>query len=284
MKLPNLIGCGAGKSGTTSLFYYLAEHPEIFMAMAKEIHFFSQHYHKGLEWYGKHFSNSGDAKILGEFSTSYMLDKKVPERIAKVVPDAKLLFIFRDPVERAYSNYWSAMNMGTQSADKSFSEVIREDEGFEEYIVPGFYDQHLNRFLDFFNREQMYIMFTEDLKREPIRVMSSCYQFLGVDPSFKPNIEESYNVTVVPPNRFLLSVDKFWLELKKTIKPYFLWLPQSFRRVFARAEKELRGMINRGERAPMEKQDREYLLELYQEHIDRLIDFLDRELPWDYSA
>lgn len=281
MTLPNLIGCGAGKSGTTSLYYYLSEHPDIFMALAKEVHFFSQNFDRGVAWYERQFIGAGDTAVVGEFSTSYMVDDKAPERMAEIVPDARLLFIFRDPAERAYSNYWSSMNVGTQEADRDFSEVIRAQSGYDRYIVPGFYFQHLSRFLNYYPRNRIHIMFSHELRRNPEKVMSNCYDFLGVDPTFTPTVEETYNITVTPSTKWQLAVDKTWLSFKSTVKPYFLWIPHSLRRVFSRAEQKIRTKLDSKDRPDMSADDREYLRNIYQEPNQKLAEYLGQDLPWD---
>ncbi|OQY35935.1 MAG: hypothetical protein B6I38_00820 [Anaerolineaceae bacterium 4572_5.1] len=281
MTLPNLVGCGAGKSGTTSLYYYLSEHPEINMALAKEIHFFSWHYDRGIEWYEKQFPAQDDARIVGEFSTSYMLDHTVPRRMSELIPDARLLFIFRNPIDRAYSNYWSALNIGAQVSGSTFSEVIRTQEGYEKYIVGGLYYEHLQRYLKYYDRDHFFIMLTEEMKNDPIGQLSSCYKFLGVDASFQPNVEKNYNITITTDKKWKATLDQGWLDFKAVIKPMFLWIPGSFRRRFAQLEQKARISFNGAMRPEMLKDDREYLSNIYREHNEKLAQFMNRELSWD---
>ena len=216
MILPNLVGCGAGKSGTTSLYYYLSEHPDIFMSSAKETHFFSQHYEKGIDWYQGQFGGYKNEKIIGEFSTSYLMDKSVPERIQTILPNAKLLFIFRNPIDRAFSNYLFSLSLGTQVSEGSFSELIKTNEGFDEYIDPGFYVDHLRDYLSYFDLSQIYVMFTENLKSQPLLEMQRCYEFLGVDTSFQPDVSSVFNKTGVSSNNLRNKIDKRWLALKNS--------------------------------------------------------------------
>lgn len=281
MSLPNLIGCGAGKSGTTSLYYYLSEHPDIYMALAKEVHFFSEYYHRGIAWYKKQFSNHGNEKIVGEFSTSYMLNEHVPRRMSEIVPDAKLLFIFRNPIDRAYSNYWSALNIGVQASGSTFSEVIRSQEGYEKYIVGGLYYEHLLRFLEYYAQEKIFIILTEELRNDPIRQLASCYKFLDVSTSFQPNVKKSYNITISSSSKWKMALDQNWLNFKATIKPFFLWIPSSFRRKFSQVEQRLRMKFNNKKRPKIQSEDRKYLSAIYYEHNKNLAKLINRELPWN---
>lgn len=280
MGLPNLIGCGAGKSGTTSLYYYLSLHPDIFMAPAKEIHYFSQNYNNGTAWYEKHFSNSEDEKILGEFSTSYMLDENVPERIFDLIPRAKLLFLFRDPISRAYSNYWFSVNIGEQPPGEDFSEAIRTKLGAERYLKAGYYHQHLTRFLAYFNRDQIHIIISEELRTDPSQQMRDCFHFLGVDPHFEADFNQAYNRTVISSSKWKLALDQGWLKTKASIKPLFYWVPQSFRRNFSETEQKIRKFLNAGEKPAMAEADQQYLEELYAPSNQKLAEYLGRDLPW----
>ena len=278
MILPNLIGCGAGKSGTTSLYHYLNQHPDIFMAKAKEVHFFSNHYDKGVSWYTDNFKGAHSAKIVGEFSTSYMLNPAVPERIFDLLPEAKLIFVFRNPIERAYSNYWFSVSIGTQDENITFSEAIRNDLGYTKYVASGFYYHHLQKFLKFYHPSNMYIMLTEDLKTNPLHQLRACYQFLNVDPSFQPDVERAYNVTVSTNTHWKTSAFRMWTSYKKKIKPSIQWLPNHIRRNLSFLEKNLAKNLIGQKRPNLSSEDRYYLKDIYREHNEKLANFLDRSL------
>lgn len=281
MTLPNLVGCGAGKSGTTSLYYYLSEHPDVFMASVKETHFFSQHYEQGIDWYQRQFMGYGNEKIIGEFSTSYLMDKSVPERIQTILPNAKLLFIFRNPIERAFSNYWFSLSLGTQVGGRSFSDVIHSEEGFMKYIVPGFYYDHVSEFLEYFDQQQVFVMFTENLKRQPLVEIQRCYEFLGVDSSFQPDVHSIFNRTVFASNNYRKKIDSNWLSFKSSLKPFFLWLPNDIRKTFSKVEQTFRNSFLGDEKPVIADIEEEYLRNLYQEKNQQLAELLDCDLPWD---
>jgi len=281
MTLPNLVGCGAGKSGTTSLYYYLSQHPQIFMTPTKEVNYFTTNFHKGENWYRDKFRGYARETVIGEFSPSYMLDPAVPARIAELIPRANLLFIFRNPIERAYSNYWFSLNIGAQDPGETFPDAIRSTAGYQEYVAYGYYYEFLLRFLKYFDRKQIHVMITEDLKKEPMVQMLSCYKYLGVDTSFVPDLDQKYNITVTSAKKWKKRAERSWFILKKVIRPFSSWIPTSTRRQFSRLEQRFRMQILNDERPPILKEDREYLANIFQDHNSKLANFLGRELPWD---
>ena len=281
MTLPNLVGCGAGKSGTTSLHYYLSQHPQIFMAPVKETHYFSKNYDKGESWYRSNFEGCTSESIIGEFSTTYMNYPAVPARIAELIPQANLMFLLRNPIERAYSNYWFSVSIGQQAPDRTFSDVIRTQKGNQLYVSPGFYYDLLSGFLRYFDRNQIYILITEELKKEPMQQMSSCYQYLGIDPSFVPNLNQKFNVTVTTSNKWKQKGDQNWLVVKRAIRPFFLRFPTSIRRRLSKIEQLFRLQMFNEERPPILEEDRDYLANIYQEHNIKLANFMERALPWE---
>ncbi|MEZ4864526.1 MAG: sulfotransferase [Caldilineaceae bacterium] len=281
MTLPNLIGCGAGKSGTTSLYYYLNQHPDIFMAAAKEVHFFSHHYEKGIAWYEKIFENSGPKPIIGEFSTSYMMNVDTPLRMAAAIPQTKLLFMFRNPIKRAYSNYWFSISIGTQNPKLSFSQAIRSPKGFQKYVTSGYYHEYLMRFLEFYSPKQVHIIITEDLQKDAYQQMKQCYNFLGVDDRFEPDLQKSFNTTVIASTPWQAAGYRLWLKFKNSIKPGLMWLPGTARENLAYMEHIIRDKVMRNERPPMNEEDKDYLQAIFQDHNQKLADYLGRDHLWN---
>ncbi|MCD6143414.1 sulfotransferase domain-containing protein [Thermococcus sp.] len=198
MTLPNFIICGTQRGGTSSLYHYLNEHPEILMSSIKEVHYFDLNYNKGLDWYEKHFiSSTSNYKAIGEASPLYMYLKEVPERIHEVLPDVKLIFILRNPVDRAYSHYWHEVKIGYEKL--SFEEAIEiEKERLSNgdiisirhysYLDRGKYIEQIRRFKKYFSKDQMLILFTEELRENPEKVMKTLFEFLEVDPNFKSDL------------------------------------------------------------------------------------------------
>ena len=197
MVLPNFIICGTQKRGTTALYHYLREHPEIYMSEKKEVHFFDLNWNKGLNWYEKHFKVTSGAKAIGEASPFYMYLEEVPERIHEILPDAKLIFILRNPVDRAYSHYWHEVKLGFEYL--TFEEAIKKEEErlsdgtifskqHYSYKDRGKYIEQIKRFMKYFSKDQILILLNDDLKKNPVNVMRKVFEFLEVDPNFtSPN-------------------------------------------------------------------------------------------------
>lgn len=198
LRLPDFIIAGAPRSGTQWLYSVAARHPGIEMArpLAPEPKFFLRDdlYRRGLEYYSKTWFASIPAdKLAGEKSTNYLESAAAAERIHRSLPDVRLIFILRDPVERAYSNYlWSRKN-GKEAADFETAlalEETRERELPEElrYARPhalfsrGLYAQLLQPYFDRFARSQILVLKYEDIATKPGAVAESLHRFLSVYP------------------------------------------------------------------------------------------------------
>lgn len=181
MRRVTFIGAGAGKSGTTWLYACLDEHPEVFVPREKELDFFSWHYSRGLDWYHRKFAGADDAGAIGEISPSYMYTDRVPERIREYNPAMQLLFLLRNPIERAYSHYCMHLYSGSASED-----IDAELGPQSAFVVQGLYYQFLCRFLEHFPRSQLHIVLYEDVVARPDAVIQGVYRFLGVTDAFRP--------------------------------------------------------------------------------------------------
>jgi len=182
--LPNTIIIGAGKCGTTSLHYYLDLHPGITMAREKELHFFShpEAWRRGLDWYSSNFDPH--ATIRGEASVTYTAWPKwsgVPERMASVVPDAKLLYIVRDPIERILSSWVHRYADGIES--RPIREALETLEG-NDLVERSRYHMQLTRYLDWYPQSRIHVICTERMRTDRRAVLSEIFSFLGVDPTF----------------------------------------------------------------------------------------------------
>jgi len=151
--------CGAPKAGTTSLHQYLGAHPKICMSDPKETDFFQHHYDRGWEWFESCFSSSEGECVFGESSPGNMIHPNAARRIAEHRPDARLIFILRDPVERAYSQHLYSVMLGTKASSTSFSELIRRErsEWGRRVLELGQYYNQLLRFEKHFPRDQLWV-------------------------------------------------------------------------------------------------------------------------------
>jgi hypothetical protein len=183
--LPDFLVIGASKAGSTSLHFYLDQHPEICMSSPKETNFFTREsYMESLDWYMSCFPDRPG--LRGEASPKYATFPKyehVPERIFALVPHVKLIYIVRDPVERAESHYYHRYFNRTES--RGIDEVFAELEDLDDPLVAvSMYGMQLERYLEFFPLSQILIVDNRDLRQAREATMRSVFSYLGVDPNF----------------------------------------------------------------------------------------------------
>lgn len=220
MRLPSFLIIGATKAGTTSLHHYMGQHPDVFMLPQKETNFFAQGSALCLldrtvtdeEEYKKLFANAGEAKQIGETSPAYLAVPDSPELIRQKIPDVKLIVVLRDPIERAFSHYLMRKRQGKEKRE-TFEECLEGEDldPMRSYKSRGFYGEQLERHLKQFSRDQLKVFLYEDFVSDPLRVVQECFVFIGVDPSFEPDMNERYNVN--PPAEETLSD-----EARETLK------------------------------------------------------------------
>jgi hypothetical protein len=184
LALPNLIVIGAKKSGTTSLYHYLASHPDISMSREKELDFFvaERNWSRGLGWYRRRFN--ADAAVRGEASPYYTAlpqHRGVPERMASVIPDARLVYLVRDPIERLISHYHMAVATGRERRPLAAA-IANLSESW--YVAQGRYWMQLDPYLRHFASEQVLVVDQDDLDRNRAAALRRVFGFLGVDPDF----------------------------------------------------------------------------------------------------
>lgn len=190
--LPTFLIIGASKCGTTSLASYLADHPQIGMAQPKELNFFSFHWEQGLDRYRARFAPM-EQEFRGEASTSYTrapLVAGVPERIAKALPDARLIYLMRHPIERMRSEYIDQVHGGRERSP-SFAQAIWEN---PRYLSVSSYAFQIDLYLNWFGRDQIKLVTTEALKSNRVKTMQGILEFVGADPQILPsNLDRELN-------------------------------------------------------------------------------------------
>jgi hypothetical protein len=222
--LPTFLIIGAAKSGTTSLYHYLRQHPEVFMPAVKEPRYFAyaddppamegpgdrasnEAAGAVYTWdaYRALFEDTDDAQVAGEASVNYLYSPSAPRRIAERLPDATLVAVLRNPVERAYSHFLHLVRSGREPLRDFTAALDAEDErretGWEwswHYAAMGHYAEQLERYLDRFDRDQLVLYRFEAFKDDPAGVTQDLYRRLGVDPSFEPDTSLAHAKTGVP--------------------------------------------------------------------------------------
>ena len=180
---PNFVVIGAPKAATTTLCVLLDEHPEVFMFPAKTTQFFNRRYDFGWAWYESLFEQAGEAKAIGEGSANYTVDRGDPpvaERMASHLPDARLIYIVRHPLERLESHYVQQWDNGHRFP--SFGEAVRT---WPPLMNASRYWERVNDYREHYPDEQILVLFFEDFKIDPQAELRRCFEFLGVDSSFK---------------------------------------------------------------------------------------------------
>jgi hypothetical protein len=212
LRLPDFIIGGAPRSGTTWLYELLDRHPRIHMArpLKPEPKFFlvDRLYEKGLQYYSNTwFADAPEGLLAGEKSTDYLESASAAERIARDLPDVKLVFILREPADRAYSNYlWTRMN-GLETED--FRTALRLEDEREatlpdkwkftrpfSYFSRGLYSELLEEYLKRFRRERICMLRFEDILDRPEHIAGQLHAFLGVE--FRPG--DADNLGVINPS------------------------------------------------------------------------------------
>lgn len=182
---PLVVTIGAMKAGTSSLHRWMDKHPELSMSLRKELNYFTRPRPPigGLRAYRAMFPKPG--RIAGESSvnyTKYTLFPGVPERMHAAVPDARMIYVLREPIARAVSHYQHNLSHGRERRD--IREAFRELDG-NHYVATSCYHDQVSRFLRHFDRSQFLFVDFADLRDAPNDVMARIFEFLGVDPSFR---------------------------------------------------------------------------------------------------
>jgi hypothetical protein len=247
----DFIVIGAQKTGTTTLFQHLRHHPEVALPVNKEAPFFSHDavYHRGWQAYMQALARDGmtDPSLTwGTVTPQYMAggvlnpgcggaarrydEGTLPRRVYERLPDARLVAILRDPVERAISHHAMMVRRGAErrTCDEAFAQLLApgaleaaraRPEEASAYVVWGEYARILEAYLDLFPREQLLILFTDELERAPLDLLRSLHRFIGVREDFvPPNVGERYLVGR-PQRGFEWRRPDTWLRPSSPVSP-----------------------------------------------------------------
>jgi hypothetical protein len=308
MTLPNFLIIGAPKCGTTSLYAYLQQHPQVFMTTPKEPTFFGNEGTSGL-FNGPHdedrfyhsqvitnfanytalYKSVKNEKAIGEASIYYLYLPKAPEQIRKYVPKAAMFAVLRNPADRAYSAYLHVVRQARES--RSFADsLLEEPERIRQNWNPlwhfkamGFYHEQVKRYFDMFGRDQVRVYLYEDLQKQPLPLIKEVFDILGVDSSFVPDMSRRYKKSYVPKNPTL---EKILYKAKVQVDFSKKYLPRRIRWHSQKLKNVIDGIArpNRLPPPPIPQDVRAALLEEYRDDILRLGDLLRRDLSHWCSA
>lgn len=294
MNLPNFMCLGAAKSGTTTLYDILRQHPEIYTSSFKEPHFFDikENFENGLSWYEKTYFNKSDSKIVADFTPSYLFDKYAPKRIFDSLgAEVKFLVVMRNPVDRAYSHYLhSKRDLHEKEIFEKSLELERDRLHYYEkksdylfylrhsYIQQGLYSKMLERYLRYFNIENfLFIHFEDDFLKERDLTIRKILDFLEVDSSVTLNTDIRSNPASKEKSKWLkklINKKAWWRDVIKLMLPY------------VKCRQIIRNRIQRMnivEYTPesLSQELKSELLEIYfREDISKLERLLNKKMNW----
>ncbi len=239
--LPNFIVIGAAKAGTTALYWYLAEHPMVFMSPLKETNYFAY----GLDAdgrllygnpevhhfpvtsradYERLFAEAGRALAIGEASPIYLECPQAATRIHELLPGSRIICAIRHPVDRAYSDYLMYLRSRGRrlDPDRDLSPTAEWARPDSHWMRIGNYHDQLLRYFQAFPRDRIHVFLFDDLKRSPLTVVRELYGFLGVSPQFTPDLATPHNVGGMPAIRLLENVFTS-RSIRAAVEP---WVPR----------------------------------------------------------
>ena len=272
----NFIIIGVAKSGTTALYQYLSEHPDIFMSHLKETNFFAysagdkqqninnEFNIKNWEQYCALFDDATDGQLTGEASPLYFESNIAPKNIKSTLPEVKLILSLRNPVDRAFSGYLMHLRNGRAKTDINNAFTIDK-----HYVQAGFYADRIANYLVHFPRDQIKIVLFYDLVKSPISVCSEIFSFLGVDKSFVPNIGVKHNEGSYP----ISSVMNYIINLGARFKILRRILPR-FLLVTVKSLKEK----NLGPKPEISVKVKDRLKALYRDDIQQTSQIIEKDL------
>jgi len=302
MSLPNFYIVGAAKSGTSSLWGYLNQHPDIFMSNPKEPNFMvfenmkmpafkgpiskeillTKIYNNTITDFNKYkslFDDVKNEKVIGEASVRYLYFNKAIDNIRKHTPDAKIIIILRNPVDRLYSHYCMMKRyllepLDLRNAMDAQESRMKDQWGWDwHYLKVGEYFEQVSRYYKAFSSNQIKVFIYEDFKRYPKKTIEEMYDFLGVSTSFNPDFSTKYQVGYWPKSfkiyRYLSGASASLMFIKRLLPGFLYYRAIAFIK-----------NLNKGKMPLMNKEDREFFEEYYASDKKKLEGLLKRPLPW----
>lgn len=294
MTLPNFIVVGAGRSGTTSLHNYLAQHPDIFMCAAKSPNFFVSGIDQprwetpaavamAAQWvadadtYTAMFDGAGDATAIGEVSPVYLQAIGTASRIAAMCGEVRIIAILRNPVDRACAHFLGRQRDGIEPPGVTMATRMNEllamgmpdDVAFGHYPGCGRYHHFLGPYIEQFGADRIHVALHEDLVTDPVAVLAAMFSFVGVDPGFMPDMTARLNATGQIRNRLLRQVWTRTVGLRTALRPH---LPTRVRRSVGST------FLADLERPDIDPTLRQRLLDALVDDITALEDLIGRDL------
>lgn len=297
MVMPNFILIGAAKSGTTSLYYYLKQHPQIYMSKLKETNFFAYEGQElNFKWWGdrpdailrsivnkkeylEQFTGVSNEKAIGEVSPLYLYCPAAPDRIKHYIPNVKLIAILRNPVDRAFSHFTHLLRDNREPCS-NFAEALRQENiRMKEnwtwdyfYKDMGFYYLQLKRYFDTFDEALIKVYLYDDMLQDMEWLLKDLFGFIDVKDDFVPETSYKYNVSGIPRSRVLHE----FLSKPNPVKTVFKWFVPKSTRLRLRAKLG----DNNLDKPKLSSNMRDELINIYRSDIIKLQKLINRDLSF----
>tara|TARA_B100001146_G_scaffold54167_1_gene47500 strand:- start:3922 stop:4791 length:870 start_codon:yes stop_codon:yes gene_type:complete len=283
---PNFFIVGAPKSGTTNMSYYLMQHPQVFMPENLEPYYFArldipQNYKREIisdeKKYLNLFKNAKNCKVVGESSPVYLYCPHSALEIKNRFPNSKLIISLRNPIEIAYSEYFSLKFMGfdqnrsfDELLDSSEEQLTRNEFHIDSLLEAGFYSKHIKRFQKIFSKNQIKIIIFEEYVKNTVPTINSILSFLG--------IKESITFDVTPKGAY--KVPRNFASQKLMNNSTFRKAAKFVIPTVTRQKIGERFLVKESSRPPLKQNQRKRLTQIYQDDVENLSELLGRNLPW----
>jgi hypothetical protein len=298
-QLPSFVVVGAPKCGTTSLYHYLRQHPQIYLPARKELHFFSSkevlqlvggpgdevirlHVCGSFAEYRSFYADVNAQPAVGAISPSYFYFPQTADRIKSLLGRPRIIVMVRDPVEKAYSQYMHLVRDGRETLgfyDALMAERHRARQGWSDfwrYAESSLYTARIRRFMDVLGRDRVKVVVFEEFTQRPNEELRDLLSFLAVDPSFELRHEPPRNRSGVPRSRLVVQLVSKSSPIRLAVRQV---LPP---RLMALGSRLIR-RLNTGKKPPMDERARAYLTNYFRDDVAALETLLGRELPWASS-
>lgn len=275
MTMPNFLVLGAAKCGTTSMYHYLSQHPQIYMSPLKETNYLAYEGHDSyrfqittIDAYQALFDGATDEIAVGDSSPIYLSSSIAAGRVRELIPEAKLIAIIRNPVDRAFSDY--AMHVRQRGATSNVREAFADKDAV--YVQGGFYHARLKRYFEVFERDQIRVYVFEQFRSDPGSVLRDVFGFLGVSDEFLPDTSTGHNKGSFPKSRPVNNLIR--LLKRPTVQRYVSpFTPAFLRRSFSRLRQ-----LNGGPLPEFPSDIRAELAHLYSDEVLRVEDLTGCDL------
>jgi hypothetical protein len=285
----DFICVGATKAGTTSLFYYLKEHDDIYLPSRKEVFFFDLK--DGRNWdtfYQENFANAKELQLTGKFSPRYSREPEIGRLLKEHNPDIKIIYLVRNPIYRAFSHYRMLHRLGREK--RNFSDLI-DDQLEEENLIKcratnrsgeyslltqGEYGRIIDSLLQSFSEEQVLVIPTDQLESSPKSALKKIYEFLNVPVIYPPNMNKKYHVGgdkarfkwLYPFLKSLVIPAMIWKTFSRNLRQkIILWYNTSLR-------------IDTKKKISMKENEKKILIDFYKGDVNRLKRLTKIDLNW----